>query len=476
MSTTGAVVPPAPARKPTPPSKPHRGLSLAEAERFLTAALDRAAEERRIAIVRFAAPAASIDAITSAVRKGTSIGWCAPDEPPLVAIGACATIALHGASRFADLEPAREALFDGALRLTHPSTEDRSPRLFGGWSFARGGADTEPWEGFGDGRFFLPRWTYESGAHAGVLTAAVDLRDGWDGRGHLARTELQTLFEALSRPAPSHHRASGLRVAHADPARYAAQIRDITEAIGAGELSKVVAARRAQVTADGDLDPWAVLHALRARYPDTWRFGLRFGHGTFVAATPERLFVKRGHRVEADALAGSIAAGARDAEARLHASAKDLREHTPVVDHIVARLEPLVEELHAHGQPRIRRLPNVLHLHTGIRGRLRAGVDAATLVETLHPTPAVGGVPVRAATRWIAEREPHPRGWYCGPVGWVDADGDAEFTVALRCGVVRGSSAWLWAGGGIVRGSEPEAEWNESALKFGPLLHSIGVS
>jgi len=450
-------------------------LNPAEAERFLSGVLARAAEERRIAIVRFGVRPAPIDAITGAVRKGTSIAWCAPDEPPMVAMGTCATIALSGPDRFRQLEPARKALFSNLLMETHPSADHRAPRLFGGWSFARGGAEREPWEGFGDGRFFLPRWTYESGEQSGTLTAAVDLRDGWAGRSQLARTELKTFFEAMGRPERAHVAATGLRITHADPEPYATRIQNITRAIRSGELSKVVAARRAHVSADRDLDPWAVLRALRERYPGTWRFGLRFGAGTFIAATPERLFSKRARTIEADALAGSIATGTPDAEAKLHASAKDLREHTPVVDHILRRLEPLCDDLQTLGRPKIRRLPNMLHLHTRIRGQLRSNVDVASLVETLHPTPAVGGVPSEAATAWIAANEPHPRGWYCGPVGWVDADGDAEITVALRCGVVRGSSAWLWAGGGIVEGSEPTAEWNESALKLGPLLNAIGA-
>lgn len=456
----------------TPPTP---AFGPAEADRFLAGALARAAERKEIAIVRFAAPRAPLTSLASAARRGTAIAWRAPDDAAVMAVGRCATIALDGPDRFAALEPARQALFAAAARTTHPSVPDRAPRLWGGWAFALGAADHEPWEGFGDGRFFLPRWSYERTDRGGVLTAAVDLRDGWTGRVDLARTELSTLWEALSRAAHEAPPARVVRVSHSDLDRYRDRIRAITEAIGRGELSKVVAARRAFVAADVDLDPWAILRTLSARYPQTWRFGLRFGAGTFLAATPERLFVKRGRRVEADALAGSIAVTEDDAEARLCASAKDLREHRPVVDHLLERLGPVCERLDAPAEPEIRRLPNVLHLHTRISGVLQPGIDPATLVERLHPTPAVGGVPAVAASHWIARNEPHPRGWYGGPVGWVDADGDAEITVALRCGVVRGASAWLWAGGGIVDGSEPDAEWNESALKLRPLLHALGA-
>jgi isochorismate synthase EntC len=176
-----------------------------------------------------------------------------------------------------------------------------------------------------------------------------------------------------------------------------------------------------------------------------------------------------------DALAGSIAASAPDAERRLSASAKDQREHRPVVEHLLAQLGPLAEAIEVPSEPVIRRLPNVLHLQTSVRATLRPGVHAADVAAALHPTPAVGGVPAVAAAAHIAAAEAHARGWYCGPVGWIDADGHAELVVALRCGVLRGASAWLYAGGGIVEGSEPDAEWEETELKLRPLLDALGA-
>lgn len=447
----------------------------AAADAFLTRCLGEAAAQRTIAIVRFPAPRAPLEALPAALRKGTAMSWRATDGTSMVAMGACATVILAGPDRFAALERARRDLFCAARRSTHPDCPDAAPRLLGGWAFAEGGANDPPWSGFGDGRFFLPRWTHELGAQGATLTAAVDLRDGWTGRIRLARAELETVWEALRRAPLEPRPPRVIGVSHLDEDQYAKGIRAITDAIARGELEKVVAARRAAVHTDRDLDPWSILRRLGARYPGTWRFGVRFGSGTLLAATPECLFKKRGRTVHADALAGSIDAGSTDAEARLIRSEKDLCEHRPVVEHLLHRLGPLCESLDAPGAPRIRRLPNVLHLHTAVRGTLREGVDATSLVEALHPTPAVGGVPTREATRWIAAHEPEARGWYCGPIGWIDADGDAEITVALRCGVIRGASAWLWAGGGIVTGSEPRAEWDESALKLRPLLDAIGA-
>lgn len=462
---------PAAARAPTT-------FDRRDAARFLGEALERAAEARVLAVVRFPAPRAPIDAPLRALRKGTSVAWSPPTGSAIGAHGAAARIDVAGPDRFAQLGRAAEALFGAVRRWTHDAVDEAPPRLFGGWAFAEGGADEPPWEGFSDGAFVLPRWTYEREGARATLTAAVDLRDGWTGRLPLLRAELDALWASLvraGRAAADEPRSAITRVEHLERARWDAQIRAITEALARGEAHKIVAARRTAVRAERDLDPWAVLRALARAYPETWRFGLRLGAGTFLAATPERLFVKRGRTVEADALAGSVASDDPNPEATLRASDKDHREHTPVVAHLTERLQPLCSHLEAPGAPEVRVLPNVLHLHTPVRGTLRPGVHAAQIAAALHPTPAVGGVPREVATRWIGETEAHPRGWYTGPVGWIDADGDAELTVALRCGVVRGASAWLWAGGGIVEGSEPAAEWRESAVKLRPLLEALGA-
>jgi menaquinone-specific isochorismate synthase len=448
----------------------------AEVERFLFDALDRAAREGAIGVVRVPAPHAALEAPLHALRKGTSIAWRPPAGPAVAGHGEAARLELEGPRRFAALEGASDAIFGRMLRLTHPSVRERAPRLFGGWAFAEGSADDEPWGGFGDGRFVLPRWSYEPDGAGAALTLAIDLSAGWAGRQPLVRAELGTLWEGLfaRRREPPAPRV--VRVEHVARERWRAQIEAITDAIHRGDALKIVAARRAALRTDTDLDPWRVLRSLSDRHPSTWRFGLRFGVGTFLAATPERLFVKRGRALETDALAGSIGSAEPDAAERLRASVKDRREHRPVVAHLLERIAPLCEQLDPPGEPRVRRLPDVSHLHTPLRGVLRRGVHAAEVAAALHPTPAVGGVPVAEATRWITAHEPHRRGWYCGPVGWIDADGDAEITVALRSGVVRGANAWLWAGGGIVEGSDPDAEWSESALKLRALASAIGAS
>lgn len=455
----------------------------AAAERFLREAARDAAARRAVVVARVPAPDAPIEALAAALRKGTSMSWRPPVGPSVGAHGVAAMVRVRGHARFTQLGEKLDALFASLVVATHPDAPALTPRVYGGWSFAPGAADAAPWEGFGDGCFFLPRWSYTRGDRPS-LALAIDRRDGWAGGEASIAAELGAIWAALEGGAPRAPSAPAARVEHLAPAQWAEAVDAIVAAIRRGELEKVVTARRSVVHASHDLTPWSVARQLKERYPDTWCFELRLGRASFLAATPERLFVKRGRSIEADALAGSIPLGAEidagaDAELDpaivLRASLKDHREHRPVVDHVLSRLRSSCARLEPVGEPRIRRLPNVLHLHSTIRGTLAEGVRAADLAAALHPTPAVGGVPVDAARAWITAHEAHPRGWYTGGVGWIDADGDAELTVPLRCGLVRGSTAWLWAGGGIVEGSEAEAEWRESACKLRPLLAALGA-
>jgi isochorismate synthase EntC len=145
-----------------------------------------------------------------------------------------------------------------------------------------------------------------------------------------------------------------------------------------------------------------------------------------------------------------------------------------VVAAIAAALGPLCDALEVPGTPEARVLRDVIHLATPIRGRLAADTHILELAAALHPTPAVGGVPRDRALAFIAGHEP-PRGWYAAPVGWFDRAGDGELAVALRSGVLRGATAHLFAGGGIVVGSDPEAELAETALKLRPMLAALGA-
>jgi menaquinone-specific isochorismate synthase len=211
-----------------------------------------------------------------------------------------------------------------------------------------------------------------------------------------------------------------------------------------------------------------------------------FAFGTadrcFLGATPERLVKLAGREVFVDCIAGSIARGVTDDEDErlaqvLLASEKDRTEHEVVVHAVKEALSGVCDELiRPSDTPKVVRSRNVQHLSTPLRGRLSGGNCVLDLVERLHPTPAVGGFPRDLALHAIREREGFDRGWYAGPLGWVNGNGEGEFAVAIRSALLAGNEATLYAGAGIVADSDPDAEYAETGLKLKPMLAALGVT
>jgi menaquinone-specific isochorismate synthase len=263
------------------------------------------------------------------------------------------------------------------------------------------------------------------------------------------------------------------------PATWMELVAGALEKIRARDIEKVVTAMHGQVLSPQPIDVAALLARMSAEYGDCVRFSFTRAGATFVGATPERLVVQSGLDVEVDALAGSarrVSPAGDDAVVMgLLASDKDRREHAHVVDAVACALLPLCRILEVPSVPRVRSLRNVHHLWSPVHAtRARAG-HVLELVERLHPTPAVCGTPREAALGWIATFEPMQRGWYAGAVGWFDGTGDGAFAVAIRSGVIERHRAWLYAGAGIVEGSDPEVEYAEVRTKQAPMLSALGV-
>ena len=241
-------------------------------------------------------------------------------------------------------------------------------------------------------------------------------------------------------------------------------------AIAAGDLEKVVLAREVVVDADTPFDARDVVRGLVASQPGS----IVYASAGFVGASPELLVRREGDVVESRPVAGTTLADSDEALLALAASVKDTREHRFVVDGIVDVLAPRCADLHADATPEVAVFGPVAHLATPIRGRLAAPAPSALeLARLLHPTPAVGGTPRRAALDAIRALEGFDRGRYAGPVGWVDARGDGEWAIALRGAELDGARARLVAGAGIVAGSDPDAEWAETQAKLEPMLRAL---
>ncbi|GGQ31579.1 menaquinone-specific isochorismate synthase [Actinomadura coerulea] len=241
-----------------------------------------------------------------------------------------------------------------------------------------------------------------------------------------------------------------------------------------GHLGKVVLARDLTVRADTPIDARVLLQRLAARYPGCYTFSC----AGMVGATPELLIRRTGGDIESLVLAGTTARGDTPADdqaraARLFTSPKDREEHRYAAEMVRDALTPLCAHLTVPDEPELLTLPNVLHLASPLRGRLAADRSVLDVVAALHPTPAVCGTPTDTAMDLIRELEGMDRGRYAGPVGWIDARGDGEWGIALRCAEIDGTRARLFAGCGIVADSDPDAELAEARAKFRPMQYAL---
>jgi menaquinone-specific isochorismate synthase len=291
------------------------------------------------------------------------------------------------------------------------------------------------------------------------------------------RTWLTTVGEPPRLASPEPVRPTrGLRYAHGELSvtDFRAAVEAAVKRIDAGELEKVVLAHDLLAVAEHDIDVRAVLAGLAAGNPDCWTFAV----DGLVGATPELLVSRTGDRVFSRVLAGTTSRGGNAAadiarvDALMH-SAKDLAEHRFAVESLVASLAPHVRDLVVPPEPVPLELSNVTHLATDVVATLGDGSDVLDLLAAVHPTAAVGGTPSDVALGVLAELEPMNRGRYTGPVGWVDARGDGEWGIALRCAQLDGPTARLFAGGGIVAGSDPDDEVLEAQAKLLPMREAL---
>ena len=418
--------------------------------------------------------------------------WLRPaDGTALVGIGRAWATEPSGPTRFADAARAWRDLLaqarpDGAGPDPGTLPRGAGPALVGGLGFSGAiPSPGDPWSGFGAASLVLPELAFAQTADGAYVTAAAGPATAGDARSIARR------WEALAARAGELARAPGAIVARPaasplvvdgeqpDRAAWDRIVGLFAGAVGRGRLDKVVLARRVELRSPIELDPVNALRRLAAAGPESTTFAFVRDRTTFLGASPERLAWTAGRAFRSVAIAGSAPRGVDEAEDAqladaLLASDKEREEHGVVVAMLRDTLRPIVEQLEIAPAPAVLVLRHVQHLETRIAGILREETGILALAERLHPTPAVGGEPRGAALDLIAEHEGFDRGWYAGPVGWLGADGDGELMVALRCGLVAGRRATLFAGCGIVADSDPAREWEESRVKLRPVSSALG--
>ncbi len=384
-----------------------------------------------------------LDAPVAWLRRGEGmVGW-----------GVAAEVRTSGVTRFADADKWWTETTSRAVVRDEVEEPGTGLVCFGTFSFA-----DEP----GDSVLVVPQVVVGRRGSTTWLTTI--------GRGAIATPSV-----SAAEPA-----AAPVDVAFADGAldseRWMSVVADAVGRINAGGLEKVVLARDLIATADAPIDVRWPLRRLSETYPMCWTFHI---DGLF-GATPEMLVRRERGLVTSRVLAGTIRRTGDDGRdlalaATLARSPKDHEEHEYAVRSVADSLEPHCSSMNVPEAPFVLHLPNVMHLATDVTGVVHdaATVSSLELAASLHPSAAVGGTPTSVAIDLIAEIEGMDRGRYAGPAGWMDADGDGEWAIALRSAEVHGSTVRLFAGCGIVADSDPEAELAEAQAKFLPVRDAL---
>jgi isochorismate synthase len=448
-------------------------------------ALRRARRERRSVLASVTAPVAAeldLSAAVLAARRPSDHFFCLeqPDRErsTLAAVGQAALVEASGEDRFRVAAAACRELARGAEAADGAGDPPGAgPVWVGGFAFAPSGGSAPEWGSLAPAQLVLPELSLARRGDAARLTvtALLDGDESAEAVLERLRARVETLAPATM-PLLDPDPVTSARVAGAaPPEHYESAVARAVERIRSGELEKVVLAREVRVHAPGEIDPAPLYDALRAAFPACYCYLVGTPELSFIGASPELLVRRDGARAQTVALAGTTRRSADPSVddllgEQLLRGSKEREEQAIVARRIERNLRPVSLWVAAADEPVLVKVQNVQHLATPIRAQLADPVPCVELAGRLHPTPAVGGEPRDAAYRLIPALEGLDRGWYAGTVGWTDLSEDGEFCVAIRCALLRGSVAHLYAGNGIVRDSDPADELAETEVKLQALL------
>jgi menaquinone-specific isochorismate synthase len=387
-----------------------------------------------------------------------------------------------GQTRFESVQAQAQELFADA----HLEAEAwATPRLFGGFAFRDDFVPDNTWADFTPAHFILPHYQLVQRGEQSTLTlnAHVPHDESLADVVPSLREALQARIAWLLSAPASEGVADNPVLAHDYPMRFEdweQAILHATARMKRGELQKIVLSRVAELRFMHRVNVDSALDDLAQKYPQTYRFLFEpRPYHAFYGATPEMLADVRGRTLHTMGLAGSIRRGQTPQEddalaEQLLNDPKERSEHGLVVEAIRARLTASAQAVRV-APTSVMKLPNIQHLYTPITADLRADEGVLAWVARLHPTPALGGEPRELALEAIGQYESVTRGWFGAPIGWLDASGGGQFSVAIRSAVAQDRRVWLYAGAGIVAESVARKEWDETALKFKPMLHAHNV-
>ncbi|SEB05025.1 menaquinone-specific isochorismate synthase [Thalassobacillus cyri] len=415
----------------------------------------------------------------AAVMNEPRLFWKSADEDVVMAgVGAAIRLSSAKDDRFQNIQDQWKQLMEHAYRFDRHEQKGTGPVAMGGFSFDPRKENTELWSSFGNNQLEIPSYllTIVENEHYFTINAVIypddhkeQLKFQWEeAKSALLQKRNHTFIapEILERK-------------EIEPDEWKRLVKKATEDIEAGVLDKVVLAREIRLKFDENVDISQVLQHLDDTQTNSYIFAFESEGAQFVGATPERLVKVENQQLLSTCLAGTIPrGGTADEDVKLGQElledGKNLEEHQFVVRMIRDAIVACSEEVDIPDRPVLYPLKNLQHLYTPVRAQLKQEHTLLDVVARLHPTPALGGLPQEEALAYIREFEPLDRGWYAGPVGWFDSKQNGEFAVAIRSALVNKNKASLFSGCGIVKDSDPEMEYEETAIKFTPMLAVLG--
>jgi menaquinone-specific isochorismate synthase len=413
--------------------------------------------------------------------RGERFFWKDPtDETVLIGLGISKQIQTDQASdRFFHVEKEWEHFLEESLIFNPYKEIAVGPVMFGGFSFDPYKEKTDLWSKYADSLFHLPKYLLSIIRGQTYLTTNTVCTPNEDP--YLFKKvseERNQILNSLHR-SERINSAALLETREIEPEQWKKTVDGVVKELTEGPLKKVVLARELRLVFEDQVEAEDVLNNLYMQQHESFIFAFESNGDCFIGASPERLVKKQGNEVYSTCLAGSIPRGKTEEEDRklgqiLLNDQKNLIEHGFVVEMIKEALEESCEEIILPDQPRLMKIRDIQHLYTPVIGKCHKDASLLLLVERLHPTPALGGLPKDEAVVKIRQVEALDRGFYAGPLGWMDYRKNGEFAVSIRSGLIQGDEVSLFAGCGVVADSESESEYLETSLKFKPMLRALG--
>ncbi|TQE90152.1 isochorismate synthase [Ureibacillus terrenus] len=359
--------------------------------------------------------------------------------------------------------------------------QEPQPILFGGFTFDPENVEPGEWDGFPSSYFTVATFQLTK-QHEKTYVSIHLITDRQDSSAlfdQLREERDQLIHAAQVKELKTYEKPEIRTIDERNKDNYFQAVQSVTNLIRNHKADKVVIARSLELEFKGQPSSPQVIYQILNEQPESYLFALERDNLLFFGATPERLVKVENQYAYSACVAGSIKRGKTAEEDKklgeqLLNDSKNLKEHQYVVDMIASTFKKHCEHYKVPKRPKLLKIRDIQHLYTPVEGKLFDHATILQLVKHLHPTPALGGVPRNKALEMIREFEKMNRGLYAGPVGWMDADGNGEFVVAIRSAALIDDKAYLYAGGGIVADSNPMTEYDETLVKFRPMLRALG--